>query len=246
MASAYIELARALHERVTVFGLQAVGIETDVAPDQTVEAMAARYIDAIRQRDRVGPYALLGWSGGGAVALEMAARLSDAGDEVDALVLLDPAAPGHYEESTDEVEVMSELLGELRIGAMEQLRDLLASMPEHRRLEHLLDGARKRGVALVDIEDARRYVRVHRAHVEARRKYRGRPVSCPVTILQPAEAPIRSGGASLVEWQRLASGRFEVATVEGPHSSMVREPGVRGWRASWLRHSRPGSDSEHP
>jgi acetoacetyl-CoA synthetase len=51
--------------------------------------MAAAYIDEIRARQPVGPYSLAGYSFGGLIALEMACRLREAGDEVDLLALFE-------------------------------------------------------------------------------------------------------------------------------------------------------------
>lgn len=58
-----------------------------------VEEMAEAYIDEIRAFQPSGPYHLGGLSAGGAVAFEMARQLVAAGQEVGALVLLEPSVP---------------------------------------------------------------------------------------------------------------------------------------------------------
>ncbi|HXL94527.1 MAG TPA: thioesterase domain-containing protein [Streptosporangiaceae bacterium] len=73
----YCRLAHALGEEFAVFGVQAVGLYSDAEPRQTVQAMAAAYVDAVRAVRPAGPY-LLGGSGiGAAIAYEMAVRLDD-------------------------------------------------------------------------------------------------------------------------------------------------------------------------
>ena len=61
----YCRLAHALGEEFAVFGVQAVGLYSDAEPRQTVQAMAAAYVDAVRAVRPAGPY-LLGGSGIGA------------------------------------------------------------------------------------------------------------------------------------------------------------------------------------
>jgi thioesterase domain-containing protein len=67
------------------------GMDHRALPDQTVAAVARRNIAAMRAVDPAGPYRLLGYSFGGAVALEMAQQLTDAGDDVELLALLEPS-----------------------------------------------------------------------------------------------------------------------------------------------------------
>jgi amino acid adenylation domain-containing protein len=62
-----------------------------VAP--SVEALAARYIDAMRSRQAHGPYDLAGGCIGGIVAFEVARQLEAAGETVRTLTLLDTIHP---------------------------------------------------------------------------------------------------------------------------------------------------------
>ncbi len=57
-------------------------------------AMAARYVDAIRQVRPRGPYILLGLCAAGKVAFEVAQQLQTAGERVDLLAVVDSWAPG--------------------------------------------------------------------------------------------------------------------------------------------------------
>ncbi|MFG2296413.1 amino acid adenylation domain-containing protein [Streptomyces sp. NPDC048603] len=77
-----------------VWGLEAVGCNTAEAPLEDVGAMAERYLAELRAEQPHGPYLLAGWSFGGTVAFEMAARLEAAGERVAYLGLVDTAAPG--------------------------------------------------------------------------------------------------------------------------------------------------------
>jgi thioesterase domain-containing protein len=55
----------------------------------TIEEMAACYIEQIKAAQPKGPYTIIGWSFGGAVAFEMAHQLINAGEQVSHVMLLD-------------------------------------------------------------------------------------------------------------------------------------------------------------
>ncbi|WP_055527375.1 amino acid adenylation domain-containing protein [Streptomyces graminilatus] len=88
------ELAATSDGARRVLGVEAVGCNTDDTPLDEVSVMAERYLAAIREEVPAGPYLLAGWSFGGTVAFEIAARLEAAGEQVAFLGLIDSAAPG--------------------------------------------------------------------------------------------------------------------------------------------------------
>ncbi|HTD66736.1 MAG TPA: thioesterase domain-containing protein, partial [Candidatus Limnocylindria bacterium] len=63
----------------------------------TIEEAAARYCAAIRERKARGPYVLGGFSLAALFAYEVARQLSPEGEEVEALVLIDPDLPTAFE-----------------------------------------------------------------------------------------------------------------------------------------------------
>jgi amino acid adenylation domain-containing protein len=88
----YDKLARALGPDQPFFGIQNSGT-TGMGDAGSIEAMAALYVQAIRQLRPSGPYRLGGWSMGGLVAFEMARQLRACGAPVDYLALIDTPAP---------------------------------------------------------------------------------------------------------------------------------------------------------
>jgi acetoacetyl-CoA synthetase len=72
-----------------IYGMQARGIDGLDEPLASIEEMAGFYLDAIRRLQPRGPYALMGYSLGGLVVLEMAQRLSADGEKVALLAMLD-------------------------------------------------------------------------------------------------------------------------------------------------------------
>jgi thioesterase domain-containing protein/acyl-coenzyme A synthetase/AMP-(fatty) acid ligase/aryl carrier-like protein len=72
-----------------IYGIQAPCVVGGAALPESVEALAAEYVDIIRSVRPTGPYHLLGWSFGGTLAYEMAVRLRAAGEQVGLLSILD-------------------------------------------------------------------------------------------------------------------------------------------------------------
>ncbi|MFF8646233.1 amino acid adenylation domain-containing protein [Streptomyces sp. NPDC015345] len=85
----YMPMARHVPAEIPLYGLQSRGLDGTSEFASSVPEMAMDYIERIRSVQASGPYRLLGWSYGGAVAHEMAVQLQAAGDEVSALVILD-------------------------------------------------------------------------------------------------------------------------------------------------------------
>lgn len=81
----YLGLARHL-PGVAIYGLQATA-DTDLP--ETFEAMVDDYVARIRAQQAHGPYRLLGWSLGGALAQAIATRLNQAGEPVELVALMD-------------------------------------------------------------------------------------------------------------------------------------------------------------
>ncbi|GAB5098529.1 amonabactin biosynthesis non-ribosomal peptide synthetase AmoF [Caballeronia sp. HLA56] len=86
LAWSYLRLAACL-PNVTVDGLQISMEDTRNAAD--FEALIATYVHRVRALQPVGPYHLLGWSLGGALAYGIAAALARDGEKVATLALMD-------------------------------------------------------------------------------------------------------------------------------------------------------------
>ncbi|WP_305095265.1 amino acid adenylation domain-containing protein [Prescottella sp. R16] len=85
----YSGLLPYLPDGTPVYGIQSPGIVDAGAPADTIEGLAARYVDLIRGVQPRGPYRLLGYSVGGAIAHAAAVRLRALGETVDTLIMLD-------------------------------------------------------------------------------------------------------------------------------------------------------------
>jgi thioesterase domain-containing protein/acyl carrier protein len=77
--------------RTAVHAFAYEGMDRRAFPDRSIPAIARRNIAALRAVSDGHPWRLLGFSFGGAVALEMAQQMQAAGDTIEMLVLLEPA-----------------------------------------------------------------------------------------------------------------------------------------------------------
>lgn len=85
-------LAPELGDDQPIYGLQAKGLNPNDEPLDDVEMIAAEYIKEMLQSNPHGPYALMGYSSGGLIALEMSVQLKKIGKEISFLALLDTYA----------------------------------------------------------------------------------------------------------------------------------------------------------
>ena len=114
----YGELVRQLRAGapdLALYGVQAVGLHGEREPLRRVEAMAAAGAEAISATlpRAPGGVALAGWSFGALVALESARRLSQAGQAVSLLALLDNQALLPHQRELDPAGAAALLAGDL-------------------------------------------------------------------------------------------------------------------------------------
>jgi thioesterase domain-containing protein len=112
---AYNGLARLLDKEQPVYGFEAPGFDNERTPVTSLRELAAEYVEALRSAHS-GPYCLFGWSMGGVIAFEMALRLTEAGEEVPLLVLVDAVTP-LKEDMPDHADMTKSFLYDLMAAA---------------------------------------------------------------------------------------------------------------------------------
>jgi acetoacetyl-CoA synthetase len=85
----FFGLAQHIRTGHSIYGVQGKGVDGREEPLDSIEDMAAFYLDSLKELQPHGPYILIGYSFGGLVALEMARRLKKNGEEIALLVLID-------------------------------------------------------------------------------------------------------------------------------------------------------------
>ncbi|ARZ72276.1 hypothetical protein SMD11_6700 [Streptomyces albireticuli] len=226
----YVPLARILDADTPVHALEHPGLHDDThddthgaAPD--LGALADTYLAAVRGAYPSGPYHLAGWSLGGAVALEMAARLRAAGADVATVTLLDTGFPPQAGEAPGEAELLAAFghdLAGLR-GAEAPAAELerLATVPAGERREELLSLLERTGLIPAGVrEEIRTRVAVFLANSRAFHTHRPTPYDGPVTLLS-ARAELDD---QVDRWRAFATGGLDHHVVPGTHHTMLQHP----------------------
>ncbi|MFJ4581858.1 amino acid adenylation domain-containing protein [Streptomyces echinatus] len=90
----YAGLLGQLEKDQPLYAIQARGLDGRGGYAASVDEMADDYLARIREVQPHGPYQLMGWSSGGAVAHAIAGLLRDQGERVHLLAMLDTTVPG--------------------------------------------------------------------------------------------------------------------------------------------------------
>ena len=92
----FINLSKHFDEDQPIYAIQGIKPKGFDGWYESIEAMAAHYIDAIIKVNPKGPYALAGFSFGGIVAFEMTRQLKEQGKKVSLTALLDSYVDSSY------------------------------------------------------------------------------------------------------------------------------------------------------
>ncbi|MFI2762272.1 amino acid adenylation domain-containing protein [Streptomyces echinatus] len=223
---AYRELVSLLPEGREVLGIRSRALSGEAEAD-SLAALAARYVDVVRERRPAGPYLLAGWSMGGALAVEVAAGLEAAGERVALVALLDSAVPGAGESDpllAPAVALADSLPGlDVTAGDTAALRERLRGLPLEERLKLLIGWAEERGAQIRPSDALRRQAELAERHERLVLTHRPSVVDAPLTLWW-ARDRLRELRAS---WARQTRGGVrEEAALPGNHFTLLRPPHV--------------------
>jgi acetoacetyl-CoA synthetase len=224
-------LGRKIRYDGPIYALAASGLDGVSEPLDSVEAMASRYVTAIRERQPAGPYQLCGYSFGGLVAFEMAQQLRHAGESVAPLMLLDTTVGERCWPRSAWFKVMLNVL-------RTRQRRLQAADPQH-RLRVLREGvsglfrrlAKRQGsftgvgvpAAVGAWSVPAPLLRVLEAALKAQTEYLPRRYEGEAVLLRcRIRDPLVYDAAPL--WASLS--RLTVREIPGGHRDAIREPYV--------------------
>jgi aspartate racemase len=111
----YRDLLRRLDIDNPVYGIQAVGLDGRTKAHATVDAMAAAYVEEMRQVQPEGPYMVVGLCFAGVVAFEIGRRLTELGEETALVALIDssPLKAAPVRGSKPRMQIEREKFGKL-------------------------------------------------------------------------------------------------------------------------------------
>jgi thioesterase domain-containing protein len=229
------ELVAALPVGFPVYGVDLEWL-CDIEADFTVEQIAKLCLAIIEHAAGTGPYHLCGYSFGGLVAHEMAARLSENGRAVGLVALLDAPNP--------------QIIANLSREAAEAFRKTYLRDRWNKYLHDLIRGefraifarglafavSRSGRIALPWIKRAYRIVRqpmpaILRANdpsfTKAWHAYVPKPCANRITLFRVAQRGLEHDRDPSMGWRRFALGGVEVHTIAAGHVAMMMQPSVR-------------------
>lgn len=236
----YIHLARHLGTEQPFYGLQA--ITAHGSNTESVEDMASRYLEAVREVQAVGPYILGGWSFGGLIAFEMAQQLQKMKQDVALLALFDSMAPGFLDRSafadlpdTHDPAMLVRFIKETLGADFNLPLDDYQSFTPSAQLSYIFAQAKSACLIPQEIELAEFLVWLQAVgnRMKAEREYAARPYAGRVTLfnardlsLHPAHIRERLALDPTYGWGKLSFKGIETYFVPGTHRTIMQEPNV--------------------
>jgi amino acid adenylation domain-containing protein len=165
----YGPLARDLEGTVTLYGVRAAGLEAGESPLTSMAALVDSYVGKLRATQVDRPYHLAGWCMGATVALEVARKLRDEGDEVGylGLIVADPDDPAPRALLESPVDLLLHAMG----SGVDIDRDAVLAIPDLAgQVEYVYRRSLAGGMLREDVltsDDAYRLLRLYQANATA-------------------------------------------------------------------------------
>ena len=207
---------------------------------ESFEAIAEQYVALIREVQPAGPYALVGWCVGGALAFEVARQLVAAGEEISLLALIDTWAPRYIEDLGPIRGRLANYSYRWQLILQDWARARaepggLARFLGNRTLVQRLARLFGRGHATADMTLGAqgRYVTADgydqwllKFLQQTVARYRPQRYAGRITILRSQEEPQGPFLDRSFGWRAHSDRPVEVVTIPGNHFSIFTEPGV--------------------
>jgi thioesterase domain-containing protein/acyl carrier protein len=249
----YGDLARLVGAQRPFIGIRALGMDGEAEPDETVEAMASRYVEAIRRVQPAGPYDLGGYCLGGVVAFEMARQLRAAGDAVGLVAVIEGHAPGGVRERARFSSRLPAIWRNMPYWFQDYWKLGFSGIRRRIRLKTARWRPRRGepGMALIAPQDLvdddisslpEHHLRIMTLQIRAHRSYITRPFRGKVTVFKAKDQSIGKTLFGTLDpslgWGQYAD-EVEVVEVEGGHRDLHLKPHVQSLAGSLKRALEP-------
>jgi amino acid adenylation domain-containing protein len=207
----YARLARNLRPEQPFYGLRARGVDDLVEPHESVEAMAAEYLEEIRRVQSRGPYYISGGCVGGVVAFELAQQLRALGEEVATLILVDSNYPSRRRTMRNQLVNLWRDILPPEVGHPPGLSGAVTRV--RARIRVVREPSEEQRIGMQKSAIGNRYLR-------RILNYRPKPYEGKLTFIACENREVDDAARV---WRDLAVGGLEVRYVPGDHYSHLRD-----------------------
>jgi thioesterase domain-containing protein len=208
----FLRLTDHLQVSDPIYGLQEKGMDGLSEPLDRIEDMAEFHLDAIRQLQPHGPYFLIGYSLGGLVSLEIAQRLSRAGEPIALLAMVDSYPDRRYLSLSQRLRLFLRL-ARWRTSLVRAGAERNESQAREGRHENAPDRSHS------DESAARVLARLKECQRRAWRNYRPQFYGGKINFVK-AEIPSSFPADPVAIWAPL-SREFEIESVSSDHVGLL-------------------------
>lgn len=227
------DLAQYLDEDQPVYGLQSRGLNGIDEPHDSIDQMAADYIEEIVASNPDGPYALAGFSYGGIVAFEMARQLRAQGKKVTILAQFDTYVfPQYYYKNPIIKKIISGFYLVGKIGFV--ILNMFSSKKNFGRRSELMALQLKGWKLMLKHGRAKQYemqfnvpYKMLQQHNKATGEYTITPQDIVIDLFRATEEVNLVHDHKYLGWKKMAEKGIRKHMVVGNHVDMFEKPDVK-------------------
>ena len=227
-------IAKHIHPEQPVYGLQPKGLDGKAEALDTIEAIASYYLEAILEQNQTGPYAIVGYSFGGYVAIEMINQLKQMGKPVLMLGMFDTNVLNAENNLSLHKKIFKKIMRQfpkflwlIRSFAEDPKKAFDYQVESFNgRIRSWMDKGSKHinpGMEsyyfLMD--------KINKRHERALFKYHLKPYQGKVVLFKAMERPYFVDDFEFLGWTQYAEGGVEVHDIPGDHQTMFFEPNCK-------------------
>jgi amino acid adenylation domain-containing protein len=231
--SNFINLANNLDEDQPLFSLQPLGLDGKDEPFDRLEDIAAHYVSEILHHNPLGPYAIVGYSFGGYVAIEMKRQLESMGKEIKTLGVFDTDA-GVLQYKRGGLNKLPKKLLRQFPKALFVIKSLLNTPREAinyqselaiKKWKKLRSKFRKQEEKLTGI--GLNLCKINSSHLVALKNYDLKPFQGKLHLFKAKNRMYFVDDLAFLGWKKFANEGITVYDIPGDHQTMFCTPHVK-------------------
>ncbi len=225
------DLVRHLDAEQPVYGIQAIGLNSDETPGESVESIAEVYLEELIRHNPNGPYLLAGFSAGSVIAFEMAGQLQTSGKKVAFLGNFDFSIE-NLRQNVSGKEKLKRILPEFIPRKVHFMKNIIRHPKDNLKFQKTFAGLRINGILArlgytrEEKNDAG-MEKIHRLMDRYQRAfniYKPRPYNGKIDLFVSGKKMYYLRDPVWLGWKDYALNGIRIHPVEGDHDHMILEP----------------------